>query len=46
MELLKAEPRDFDRITEFYRYVVDHTEDMARYGRWIYRLHPTDELNL
>lgn len=44
MELLKAEPRDFDRITEFYRYVVDHTEDMARYGRWIYGLHPTDEL--
>lgn len=35
---------DFERITAFYRYVIDNTKSMSEYGRWIYGQHPTDEM--
>lgn len=44
MKLIQAKIVDFERLTLFYRYVIDHTENMDIYGRWIYGLHPTDEL--
>ena len=44
MELIQAKATDFERITGFYRNVIDNTENMDIYGRWIYGLHPTDEM--
>ncbi len=32
-----------DRICNFYRSVSENTENMDRFGRWIYGLHPTAE---
>jgi len=34
---------DIDRISEFYQYVSEKTENMVRFGKWIYGLHPTKE---
>ena len=39
-----VKPNEFERIVAFYRDVIDKTPDMALYGRWIYGLHPTDEM--
>ena len=44
MELLQAKEIDFDRITDFYRRVIEHTEGMERYACWKYGLHPTDQM--
>ena len=40
----KAKVEDSARIKEFYRFVAENTESMDKYGRWIYGLHPTDEM--
>lgn len=42
--MINAKNSDYERIVEFYKYVIDHTENMSRYGRWIYGKHPTDEM--
>ena len=44
MKLVKALEQDFQRITQFYRDVIAHTEHMGRYARWVYGQHPTDEM--
>lgn len=44
MDFLKCEATDFDRITTFYKYVSNHSPDMAKYGRWVYGQHPTDAM--
>ncbi|MGN0600364.1 MAG: GNAT family N-acetyltransferase [Oscillospiraceae bacterium] len=44
MNLIKAVSGDFLRIADFYKYVIDNTENMAEYGRWIYGQHPTDDM--
>lgn len=44
MKLVKAAEQDFERITQFYRNVIAHTEHMAKYARWVYGQHPTDEM--
>ncbi|MBP1561036.1 MAG: GNAT family N-acetyltransferase [Oscillospiraceae bacterium] len=44
MKLIKAESSDFSKIVSFYKYVINNTENMAEYGRWIYGQHPTDEI--
>ncbi|MGN1305658.1 MAG: GNAT family N-acetyltransferase [Oscillospiraceae bacterium] len=44
MNLIKAVSGDFLRISDFYKYVIDNTENMAEYGRWIYGQHPTDDM--
>ena len=44
ISLSLVEPNEFERIAAFYRHVIDSTPDMALYGRWIYGLHPTDEM--
>lgn len=42
--LTRAEEKDIGRIREFYREVARNSENMARYGRWVYGLHPSDDL--
>lgn len=42
--LKKVEYKDTLKIKNYYKYVVDYTENMDRYGRWIYGLHPTDDM--
>lgn len=44
--LIKAEKEDFDEIVSFYKFVIDNTETMPQYCRWVYGLHPSDELIL
>lgn len=44
MNLIKAVSGDFLRLADFYKYVIDNTENMAEYGRWIYGQHPTDDM--
>lgn len=44
MNLIRCKKDDFDRITNFYRYVTQHTPGMVQNGRWIYGQHPTDEM--
>ena len=40
----KCEIGDLSRILCFYQLVIRETSDMPRYGRWIYGLHPTEEM--
>lgn len=44
MKLVKATEQDFQRITQFYRDVIAHTEHIGLYARWVYGQHPTDEM--
>ena len=44
MKLIQATEHDLQRITQFYREVISHTEDMDVYARWVYGKHPTDEM--
>ncbi|MGN0171058.1 MAG: GNAT family N-acetyltransferase [Lachnospiraceae bacterium] len=44
MMLKRAENKDTSKIENYYRYVIDHTENMDKYCRWIYGLHPSDEM--
>lgn len=43
MELRQATRADFDRIKDFYIYVIENTETMKECCRWIYGMHPDDE---
>lgn len=42
--LKRAEYRDIVKIENYYKYVADNTENMDKYGRWIYGQHPTDDM--
>lgn len=44
MKLIQAAEQDLQRITRFYRDVIDRTEHMDLYARWVYGQHPTDEM--
>lgn len=44
MNLIRAEKKDYERITDYYKYVVENTETMPYYCRWIYGIHPNDQL--
>lgn len=44
MELIRAKDTDIALLTAFYRYVTVHTGTMAKFGRWVYGLHPTDQM--
>ena len=46
MELTQVRVEDFETVAAFYRDAIDHTEEMPRFGRWIYGLHPTDGMIL
>ena len=43
MKLTVAKKEDFDRIRDFYIYVINNSETMKDHCRWIYGLHPDDE---
>ena len=40
----KCEANDLPEILAFYQFVIRETDDMPRYGRWVYGLHPTEEM--
>lgn len=40
----KCEIGDLSRILGFYQLVIRETSDISRFGRWIYGLHPTEEM--
>lgn len=42
--LKRAENKDIIELEKFYKYVADNTENMDKYGKWIYGQHPTDEM--
>ena len=42
--LKRTERKDTAKMQNFYQYVADHTENMGKYGRWIYGQHPTDAM--
>lgn len=44
MKLIKAAAKDFAEIKEFYKSVIDNTDNMSEYARWEYGKHPTDEM--
>lgn len=44
MTLIRATENDFGRLAEFYRCTVAETKCMELYARWIYGLHPSDEM--
>ena len=44
LTLIHASENNFEKIAAFYRYVIDNTPTMPQYCRWIYGLHPSDEL--
>ena len=46
LELIRAKAEDFDMVTQFYRDSTNRNPAMERFGRWIYGLHPTDEMIL
>lgn len=46
LKLSKVTIEDFVRVAQFYRDAIDQTPEMERFGRWIYGLHPTDEMLL
>lgn len=46
MDFLRATEDDFDAIRAFYVYVIENTETMRECCRWVYGLHPHDELLL
>ena len=44
MNLIKCASDDFDKISNFYKYVINNTPTMKQYARWIYGQHPTDDM--
>ena len=46
LELIQAKADDFDVVAQFYRDSINGNPEMERFGRWIYGLHPTDEMIL
>ena len=46
MELIRCLSSQFEKIADFYKYVIDNTPNMEQYGRWVYGQHPTNEMIL
>lgn len=44
MNTVLAHENDLKMLTAFYRHVAEDSVYMAQYGRWIYGLHPTEEM--
>ncbi len=44
MKLIKCNADEYKRIANFYRYVIDNTNEIEKYARWRYNQHPTDEM--
>lgn len=41
-----AKIEDFDKVVSFYKYVIEKTQEIEKYARWVYGLHPTDTMLL
>lgn len=46
MRIRCAQSMDFEKIAAFYKYVIENTQEMEKYARWVYGQHPTDEMIL
>jgi len=46
IRLIRAGSDDLPRLREFYKYVIDSTETMKAFCRWVYGLQPSDEMIL
>ncbi|MDD7404248.1 MAG: GNAT family N-acetyltransferase [Butyribacter sp.] len=46
MEFRVAQIEDFARVVSFYKYVIENTQEIEKYARWIYGQHPTDKMIL
>lgn len=44
MELIRSRGDDLYRLADFYRYAIANTKDMAIHARWVYGLHPSDDI--
>ena len=44
MELKQAKREDAERLEAFYKNAVADPDGMNRYTRWVYGLHPSDEM--
>ena len=44
LRLIQATAEDLPRLADFYRHVIDHTPGMDVHCRWVYGLHPSDQL--
>lgn len=44
MKIRLVKPDEAGRFTAFYRHVTEDTPHMAEYCRWIYGLHPADDI--
>ncbi|MBQ0136116.1 MAG: GNAT family N-acetyltransferase [Oscillospiraceae bacterium] len=44
MDFKRATMNDFSKLADFYKYVIDNTEEIFEQVHWRYGMHPTDEL--
>lgn len=44
INLIKCDANGHQKIIDFYKYVIHHTDGMETYARWNYGQHPTDEM--
>ena len=44
MKFRQALPADLAPLCDFYRYVIENTDNMPQYCRWVFGLHPTEEM--
>lgn len=44
MQLRCAQITDADKINRFYQYVINNNSNNKQYARWVYGLHPTNEM--
>ncbi|MDO4467133.1 MAG: GNAT family N-acetyltransferase [Bacillota bacterium] len=44
MELICARNKDFQTIRNAYMDICEQTKHMKEYGKWVYGLHPSDDL--
>ena len=45
MDVRCAQISDFDKLY-FYKYVMEKTQEIGKYVRWVYGQHPTDAMIL
>lgn len=46
MNIRCAQIADFDKVLSFYKYVIEKTQEIGKYARWVYGQHPTDAMIL
>lgn len=46
MDIRRARTGEFEKVADFYKYVIENTPGMDKHARWVYGQHPTDEMIL